>query len=158
MVCNTFCHASFWERTSYLNTSKYLPLQQVHVSITVSLSNVCDRSCRRRVLIVARAIGRFEIKQVVSDKPFVTAMVRDMADMTPETFQQAADISTAATQLWQCMQQVKDLAGKLYNHAGPISESHTMCTPAAPIAQLSCKGGVQAASHVPTTSPHQDTP
>lgn len=73
-------------------------------------------------MIVARAIGRFEIKQVINDKPFVTAMVQDLADVTPETFQQAADISNTAMQLWLCMQQVKDLAGKLYSHAGPISE------------------------------------
>ncbi|KAL3152518.1 hypothetical protein ABBQ32_001551 [Trebouxia sp. C0010 RCD-2024] len=77
---------------------------------------------RRRILIVARAIGRFEIKQVINDKPFVTAMVQDLADVTPETFQQAADISNTAMQLWLCMQQVKDLAGKLYSHAGPISD------------------------------------
>lgn len=88
--------------------------------------------CRRRILIVARAIGRFEIKRIVSDKPFVTAMVQDMADIPPMTFQQAADISTAATQLWQCMQQVKELAGKLYSHAGPISE---LCTTAPMIYQ-----------------------
>ena len=81
----------------------------------------CDLS-RRRVLIVARAIGRFEIKRIVSDKPFVTAMVEEMADEAPTTFQQAADISSAAMQLWQCMQQVKDLAGKLYSHAGPLGE------------------------------------
>lgn len=77
-------------------------------------------------MIVARAIGRFEIKHIVTDKPFVAAMVKDMADVPPTTFQQAADISTAATQLWQCMQQVKDLAGKLYSHAGPIGEFCTM--------------------------------
>lgn len=83
-------------------------------------------ACRQRILIVARAIGRFEIKRIVTDKPFVAAMVQDMADAPPTTFQQAADISTAATQLWQCMQQVKDLAGKLYSHAGPIGETCTM--------------------------------
>ena len=77
-------------------------------------------------MIVARAIGRFEIKRIVTDKPFVAAMVKDMADVPPTTFQQAADISTAATQLWQCMQQVKDLAGKLYSHAGPIGKFCTM--------------------------------
>lgn len=90
------------------------------------LSIVGKYACRRRILIVARAIGRFEIKRIVTDKPFVAATVKDMADMPPTTFQQAADTSTAATQLWQCMQQVKDLAGKLYSHAGPISELCTM--------------------------------
>lgn len=93
---------------------------------------VCNvASCpfyRRRVLIVARGIGRFEIKRIVSDKPFVTAMVEEMADGAPATFQQAADISSAAMQVWQCMQQVKDLAGKLYSHAGPIGESHSVCS------------------------------
>ena len=77
---------------------------------------------RRRILVVARAVGRFEIKRIISDKPFVTAMVQDIADEPPSTFQQAADISTAAMLLWECMQQVKDLAGKLYSHAGPIGE------------------------------------
>ncbi len=78
--------------------------------------------CRRRILIIARAIGRFEIKHILNDKPFITAMVQDTADTPPQTFQQAADISTASMKLWQCMQQVKELAGKLYSHAGPIGE------------------------------------
>jgi len=80
-------------------------------------------NCRRRILVVARVIGRFETRRIVSDKPFITAMVQDVADEPPQTFQQAADISAAAMRLWQCMQQVKELAGKLYSHVGPIGES-----------------------------------
>ena len=100
----------------------------LHLTASVSgtshvISDASDCACRQRILIVARAIGRFEIKRIVTDKPFVAAMVQDMADVPPTTFQQAADISTSATQLWQCMQQVKDLAGKLYSHAGPIGET-----------------------------------
>ncbi|DBB05744.1 TPA: hypothetical protein ACH3X1_012343 [Trebouxia sp. C0004] len=78
---------------------------------------------RRRILVVARVIGRFETRRIISDKPFITAMVQDIADEPPQTFQQAADISAAAMRLWQCMQQVKELAGKLYSHVGPIGES-----------------------------------
>lgn len=80
-------------------------------------------SCRRRILVVARVIGRFETRRIISDKPFITAMVQDIADEPPQTFQQAADISAAAMRLWQCMQQVKELAGKLYSHVGPIGEA-----------------------------------
>ena len=86
------------------------------------LDNITGVDCRRRILIVARVIGRFETKQVVSDKPFITAMVQDVADQPPQTFQQAADISAAALKLWQCMQQVKELAVKLYSHIGLIGE------------------------------------
>ncbi|KAL0022923.1 hypothetical protein WJX77_008050 [Trebouxia sp. C0004] len=77
---------------------------------------------RRRILVVARVIGRFETRRIISDKPFITAMVQDIADEPPQTFQQAADISAAAMRLWQCMQQVKELAGKLYSHVGPIGD------------------------------------
>ena len=60
---------------------------------------------------------------MINDKPFITAMVQDYADTPPATFQDAADISKAALQLWQCMQQVQELAGKLYSHAGPIGKA-----------------------------------
>ena len=50
-------------------------------------------------------------------------MVKEIADEAPQTFNQAAEISSEAMKLWQCMQQVKELAGKLYSHAGPIGES-----------------------------------
>lgn len=50
-------------------------------------------------------------------------MVQDVADTLPCTFQQAAEISNASMKLWQCMQQVTELAGKLYSHAGPFGEA-----------------------------------
>lgn len=76
--------------------------------------------CRRRIVVVARAIGRFEIKSIFQDKPFMLANIETIQDEVPQTFQQAATTSMAAMQLWQCMQQVSDLAGKLYEHAGPL--------------------------------------
>ena len=79
--------------------------------------------CRQRILVIARAVGRFETKHMINDKPFITAMVQEYADTPPGAFQDAADISKAALQLWQCMQQVQELAGKLYSHAGPIGKT-----------------------------------
>ena len=84
--------------------------------------------CRRRILVIARAVGRFETKHMINDKPFITAMVQDYADTPPSTFQDAADMSKAALQLWQCMQQVQELAGKLYSHAGPIGKTCFLLT------------------------------
>ena len=93
------------------------------VCCIILLLKLTGLNCRRRILVVARVIGRFETRRIISDKPFITAMVRDIVDEPPQTFQQAADISAAAMRLWQCMQQVKELAGKLYSHVGPIGES-----------------------------------
>lgn len=93
---------------------------------TVSSGNLtanCSQSdvtFRRRIVVVARAIGRFEIRQILQDKPFTIASVKTIQDEQPQTFQHAATTSTAAMQLWQCMQQVSDLASKLYEHTGPL--------------------------------------
>ena len=88
---------------------------------------------RRRIVIVGRAIGRFEIKSIFQDKPFTLAAVETVQDEQPQSFQQAAQTSTAAMQLWQCMQQVSHLAGKLYEHTGPLGRlmpCRTQCSTA----------------------------
>lgn len=72
--------------------------------------------------MVGRAIGRFEINSILQDKPFTLAEVQELDDQQATTFQQAASVSTAAMQLWRCMQQVKDLAGKLYEQSGPLGK------------------------------------
>lgn len=99
-------------------------------SFLVFLLYIVCTVCRRRIVVVARAIGRFEIQHIYQDKPFMLANVQTLHDAQPQTFQQAATTSTAAMQLWQCMQQVSDLASKLYEHAGPLGTAMSCtCTP-----------------------------
>ncbi|KAK9808745.1 hypothetical protein WJX72_002947 [[Myrmecia] bisecta] len=77
---------------------------------------------RGRIFVSSRATGRFRVVRLLQDKPFVLALVEPYNDEAPADVAAAARLAALERRLWQCMQDVRALAGKLYSHAGPLGD------------------------------------
>ncbi|KAL4448385.1 hypothetical protein ABPG75_005604 [Micractinium tetrahymenae] len=69
---------------------------------------------RRRLFINARVVGRFETRQVVSDKPFVTVLATSYQDHAPQELAAQLQLGAQEMRVWQTMQEVRQLASKLF--------------------------------------------
>eukprot|EP00898_Chlorokybus_atmophyticus_P009116 jgi/Chlat1/9205/Chrsp97S08407 len=76
----------------------------------------------KRILIDSVAVGRYRLRRIVSDKPFITAIVEDYCDTEPQSISEHAEHAMAEARVWSCMQDVQQLAEKLYGHLGPLSD------------------------------------
>ncbi|GBG88290.1 hypothetical protein CBR_g46856 [Chara braunii] len=74
-----------------------------------------------RILVNALAVCRFRVKAVIFDKPFITAEVVPTYDTDGDGLAEMAETAVVERRVWQCMQDVRRLAGKLYGHLGSLA-------------------------------------
>lgn len=69
---------------------------------------------RQRIFISARAIGRFQTKKIINDKPFVTIEGVNYRDERIPGLDNEAQLAAIEGRLWQNMLEVRELARKLF--------------------------------------------
>lgn len=69
---------------------------------------------RRRLFINARVIGRFQTQRVVSDKPFLAVLAAQYGDQGPQEVAEQLQLAALEQRVWDIMQDIKGLAGKLF--------------------------------------------